>query len=368
MRVGIDAHMLGDHSGGNESFYLGILSALKPDECDEYYLFLNPGIDGSSYQDRFHIDHYKSGSSINRYIKELPDLCKKHRIDVLQTQYYIPFVRSCPVVALIHDISYERFGSMFARSELYRNKLLIPYAARKSNKVITVSEFSKQEIVDIYHIKPEKISVIYNAVSEDFRHLESDHNKRKEVREKYGIGDSPYIICVANLQPRKNIPRLIDAYLGLRQENPDDNLKLVLVGKKAWLYEPSVNAAARDDENIILTDYVERENLVALINEAQGFIYPSVYEGFGIPPLEALSCGTRIAVSDIPVMHEVVGDSAIYFDPYDVDDIKRALKKLTRQGTSDNNNEIILSRFSWDKSADKLKGIFKECVGLNYLA
>ncbi len=361
MRIGIDAHMLGDHSGGNETFYKGILDALVPEEGDQYYIFLNPGTDDSIYRKKFNVYYYRSNNTIMRYLFELPILCKKHSLDILHTQYYIPFFKPCPTVVLIHDISFEHFGEMFKKSELIRNKLLVSYAAKKSDRIITVSEFSKRDITDTYRIPENKISVVYNAVSSEFVRMGEDELNKTDVRSKYGIGNSEFIICVGNLQPRKNIPRLVNAYLEYLKDKPEKPMKLVIAGKKAWLYDESSNAALKDQENIIMTGYVEREDLISLYNLAKGFIYPSVFEGFGIPPLEALACGARVAVSDIPVMHEVIGEQAIYFDPYDVLSIKNAFNLL-----GDENDRVPINsyeyniKFSWESSAKKLSQVYKD--------
>lgn len=355
MRIGIDAHMLGDGSGGNESFFSGLLGAFEPDQKNEYYLFLKQGVDDSPYRDKFKIVRFKSQNALIRNFYELTKLSIDYKLDVLQTQYYIPFVRPCKTIVVIHDICFERFNNIFRKGEYIRNKLLIPYAARHADRIITVSEFSKKEISEVYRIPLDKIDVVYNAVDKAFRRLE-DFEREPSVRIKFDIGNSPYLICVGNLQPRKNIPRLIEAYNRYTCETESNPVKLVVVGKKAWLYDETFKAAA-DNPNIIMTGYVEREDLVKLLNESKGLIYPSIYEGFGIPPLEAYACGVPIAVSDIPVMREVVDGHTIYFDPYNVNSIYEAIKKIADDRAPETQYES-LSRFSWKKSAKKLQEIY----------
>lgn len=355
MRIGIDAHMLGDGSGGNESFFSGLLGAFEPDQKNEYYLFLKQGVDDSPYQDKFKIVRFKSQNAFIRNFYELTKLCLNYKLDLLQTQYYIPFVRPCKTIVVIHDICFERFDNIFRKGEYIRNKLLIPYAAHHADRIITVSEFSKKEISDVYRIPSDKIDVVYNAVDKSFRRLE-ESEKEPSVRKKFGIGDSPYLICVGNLQPRKNIPRLIEAYNKYTSEMEGSPAKLVVVGKKAWLYDETFKAAA-DNPNIIMTGYVEREDLVKLLNESKGLLYPSIYEGFGIPPLEACACGVPIAVSDIPVMREIVDGQAIFFDPYNVDSIYEAINEIADDRASEIQYENM-NRFSWPKSAMKLRKIY----------
>ncbi len=358
LRIGIDAHMLGDHSGGNESFYEGILKAFVPDKDKEYFLFMKEGVDDTPYRDRFNIVRFKSNKAFIRNFVELTALCIKYKLDVLHVQYYIPFIRPCKTVVTIHDICFEHFDDIFEKSEFYRNKLLIPYAARHSDAVITVSEFSKKDISDTYNIDENKIAVAYNAVDSDFKILSKEKKKSSIVKVKFGIGNSPYIICVGNLQPRKNIPRLVEAYLQYKKNNQSD-LRLVIVGKKAWQYEETLNSTNQDSDNIVLTGYVERQELIELLNQAEGFIYPSFYEGFGIPPLEALACGAKVAVSDIPVMHEVLDNSAIFFDPYDVGSIEKAIVKLYKPDVEKTTiQDEVVSKFSWDESAAAISHVY----------
>ena len=364
LRIGIDAHMIGDYSGGNESFYEGILRAFMPDKDKEYILFLKDGVDDSPYRDRFKIVRFKSKNAFIRNFVELTYLCFKYKIGVLHTQYYIPFIRPCKTVVTIHDICFEHFNDIFKKGEYYRNKILIPYAARHADRIITVSEFSKRDISDTYGIDESKIRVVYNAVDSDFRILSNKRKKSSIVRAKFGIGSEPFIICVGNLQPRKNIPRLVEAYLQYKKNNKS-NLKLVIVGKKAWMYDKTLNSISQDSENIVLTGYVSRLELIELLNQAEGFIYPSFYEGFGIPPLEALACGTKVAVSDIPVMHEILGGYPIYFDPYDVNSISTAIATLaendsiTVSSKKDTKIKDITEKFSWQISSKKIGDAYR---------
>ena len=364
MRIGIDGHMIGDHSGGNESYYTNILQSMKIEAKDEVYLFVRKGIDISPYEHKFNIVYFNSSSAFFRVFFELDYLCKKLRIEVLHTQYFIPFFRSCKVVCTIHDICFEHYKNIFTKREYYRQKILIPYAARKSEFVFTVSEHAKSDIVNCYHLNPANVIVTYNAVSERFRILEDKELDEEALRDKYLIGETPFLLTVGNLQPRKNLPRLIQAFNAWKNES-EMPAKLVIVGKKAWMYSEILQAAGATSGDVILTDYVTDEDLVRLYNAATAFIYPSFFEGFGIPPLEAMSCGTPVAVANATSLPEVVGDAGLYFDPFSITDIKKAIEKIMtddilRAELSEKGLERR-SCFSWNNSAEKILEAYHNC-------
>ena len=364
MVIGIDGHMLGDHSGGNESYYTNILRAMNVDPADKVYLFCKTNIDVSEFEKKFTVVRFKSQSSLKRNFVELNQLCNHYGIEVLHTQYFIPFIRSCKVVCTIHDICFEHYKNIFTKKEYYQQKLLIPYAAKHSVYIFTVSNHAKNDIVEHYHVNPENVVVTYNAVNEQFKVLHVGELQEEELREKFHIGGEPFVLTVGNLQPRKNLPRLIEAFNDWKIENQKP-VKLVIVGKKAWMYSDILKAVGVDNDSIVLTDYVSDEDLVRLYNAAACFIYPSFFEGFGIPPLEAMSCGTPVAVADATSLPEVVGDAGLYFDPFDTNEIKRCLHRLMNDKDLRGNLRIKgLSRrnlFSWEDSAKKIYSTYHMC-------
>ena len=313
----------------------------------------------AKYITGFNIVFFKNRNAAIRNYIELPGLCTKYNLDVLHTQYYLPFHCSCKTVVTIHDLSFEHYKNIFTTGEYIKDKLLVPYAAKHADKIVTVSNFSKEDIAKCYGIDQSKIAVVYNAVSSKFRKLTAEECAKLNIRGRYGIGHDNYFICVSNLQPRKNIPNLIKAFR-LYKEQGGGTDKLVLVGKKAWMFE-EIEKLASEDKDIILTEYVPKDDLVALLNEASGFIYPSIFEGFGIPPLEALSCGTPVAVSDIPVMREVLGDAAIYFDPEDKEKMAEAMTEICKSSATDKND--LLSKYLWKSSSSILEHLYKKLAG-----
>jgi glycosyltransferase involved in cell wall biosynthesis len=237
--IGIGGHVLGDKSGGNETYYKNLINHFSPEQCKKIILFLNKDYDASKLNFSGKIVRFKSRSALVRLYFELPYLSLKYRLRVLHLQYFIPFFRFCPVVTTIHDISYEHFDHIFTKKDYFLQKHLIPYAAKKSDAVFTVSEYSKKDIVDHYHVPAQKIVVTYNGVSKRFKQLDMSTDERKDLMSKYRIPQN-YMLCVGNLQPRKNIRRLLQAFLQLKQ-NADVDLCLVIIGEKAWMFDGIFN-------------------------------------------------------------------------------------------------------------------------------
>lgn len=365
IRIGIDGHMLGDHSGGNESYYSNMLKNMSLPENVKIYLFVKPDVDISEYKDKFEIVYFKKTNAMLRNFWELSALCIKYKLDVLHTQYFIPFVRPCKVVCTIHDICFEHFKDIFTKKEYYRQKLLIPYAARHSALIFTVSNHAKNDIIEHYGIPNEKIIVTYSAVCEAFRKLKNEELNESELREKFQIGNERYILCVCNLQPRKNLIRLIKAFIEMKKEAGRTE-KLVIVGKKAWMFNEIIRTALEGSTDIVFTDYVSKDDLIKLYNAAACFIYPSFFEGFGLPPLESMACGTPVAVARATSLPEVVGEAGIYFNPYDEKEIANSM--ITLLTDEKIREELIhtgirqVNIFNWKNSADTIMEMYMKVI------
>src|SRR2546425_2348592 len=208
-------------------------------------------------------------------------------------------------------------------------RLTVRRTARKAARVLALSESARQDIIETYDILPERVTAIPLAAPEHFGPV-TDDKELERVRHTYGIAGD-YILSVGSIQPRKNLVRLIGAYARLRNERPGIKLpKLVLVGKKAWLYTETLRAIEHSGvgDQILLTDYVSDTDLPALYSGALCFVYPSYFEGFGLPPLDAMKCGVPVIVSNKTSLPEVVGQAAMLVDPFDVNDIASAIEKV----------------------------------------
>jgi len=224
-------------------------------------------------------------------------------------------------VLTVHDAATLDHPEWFERKFALWYNALLPLLVRKVRAIITVSQFSKERIVQSTHVEPERVHVISNGVEPRFR--PTNPKTVEQVKRKFDL-NNPYILFVGSLEPRKNLKMLLEAW----QLGGFDGATLAVVGASGHLFQKlpfdSMPAAVR------MLGRVEDEVLPALYSGAAGFIYPSIYEGFGLPPLEAMACGCPVAVSDIPVHREVCGHAAMYFDPFTPADILRSLEWLLR--------------------------------------
>ena len=260
-------------------------------------------------------------------------------------------------VMTIHDVAFLFFPECFSSSLRHWLTLATEQGIQKARKIIAVSEATRQDLLAYYGIAPEKVIAIHHGVHEMFRPLEP--HVIAHVQQKYHL-ESPYLLCVGTLQRRKNIPRLIQAFYLLKQKYHLPH-KLVLIGQKYDdLPEDEIFATIERlflDEEVIWTGYVLAQDLPALMSGSEVFVLPSLYEGFGMPLLEAMACGVPVACSNISSLPEVVGDCGIMFDPYCVESIVETLYQLL--GDQDLRTELRakgLSRaasFSWSTCARK---------------
>lgn len=267
--------------------------------------------------------------------------------------HYGPRFSGVPYVVTIFDLSYLYYPNLFNKNDLYQLVNWSKYSIKKAKHIFAISKSTKDDIVKQYKINPSKISVTYMGYDQQTFRLQAKSDIEK-TKTKYKIrGD--YIVFVGTLQPRKNIERLIEAFNLVH--NKVDNLSLVIVGKKGWLYE-SIFQKVKDlnlTSKVVFTDFIPEEDLPPLISGAKLYVLPSLYEGFGIPVIEAQACGVPVVVSNTSSLPEVVGDSGILVGPRSVDSIASGIKKvLSSEKLSKDLIEkglINIRRFSWQKCA-----------------
>jgi glycosyltransferase involved in cell wall biosynthesis len=269
-------------------------------------------------------------------------------------------------VVTIHDISFEHYPQFFSPRDRLILKTLVPLSARRAAHILTVSQHAKREIVERYGLSPDKITVTYEAAGEQFRPI-ADPASLQVVRAKYGIGDSPFALALGNLQPRKNIARLVEAFAQYRSPLPTS---LVVAGKAQWRESEVFRAVQRAGlaGRVIFPGYVDDADLPALYSAATVFVYPSLYEGFGLPPLEAMACGTPVISSNAASLPEVVGDAALLIDPNDTAALAQALHTvlaepalhadLRRRGFD------RAAQFSWQRCAAETLAVYRQVCSM----
>lgn len=280
--------------------------------------------------------------------------------------YTVPLGVANKKVTIVHDMAFRVCPDTVAKkTRKWLGKNLEKYCQRASC-IVTVSEFSKREIHQYLGIPLEKIEVVYNGVDQEMFHPNYDNERISKVRETYKTGEN-YLLYLGTLEPRKNLETLIDAYRRMRNRVKDCP-KLVLAGKKGWLYD-SIFEMVKDyglERDVVFTGYIAENEVAPLICGARIFLFPSLYEGFGIPPLEAMACGTPVITSDTSSLPEVVGDAGIMIPPKEPEKLCEAMERLFRDDVLWEEYRVRgfaqAKKFTWKNSAEKLAGIYRRIV------
>jgi len=373
LRIAIDAHSVGTELGGNESYATNLIEALAEiDSTNDYTLYVTRREALERFNNRwpnFTVRATLPHTPLIRIPLALSAELRKNPVDVLHVQYTAPLVAPCPVVASIHDLAFEHLPRTFKRRSSMQLRLTVRHTARRAAHIITVSEYSRRDIMQTYGIAPHRITVTPPAASASFAPV-TDEIELARVRNLYGI-EGDYILNVGSIQPRKNLSRLIAAYSSLRRAQPEAKLpQLVLVGKCAWLYSETLRTIKQLElsNSVILTGYVPEAHLPALYSGALCFVYPSYFEGFGLPPLEAMKCGAAVIVGNKTSLPEVVGDAALLVDPFNVDDIASAMEKLMVDSSlrSHLRSKALeqAKLFDWRETARKTLAVYKKAADL----
>ena len=275
------------------------------------------------------------------------------------TEHLLMPLWGVPTVLTIHDLIPQLVPEHHKPLNRWYLSWTMPLYCRRADHIIAVSGATRRDLLAMYHLPPEKVSVIHEAASPRFRpQTELSHER---VRGMYGLPEE-YLLYVGTIEPRKNLERLLEAWTPLRQAG--ECPPLVIVGKRGWLSDSFYAAleASAVREDIILTGYVQDADLPAIYSAATAFVWPSLYEGFGLPPLEAMACGTPVVCADVSSMPEVVGDAALLFDPQDVGAMRdmirrlvvdRALREELRQ-----RGFVQAAKFSWSRAARETLAVY----------
>ena len=361
--AGIDAHVVGRRKTGNETYVVNLANALsqRPDVRPLAYLDAGaawPGTGGPETRE------LSWRSSFLRIPLELPVRARRDGCDLLHVQYVVPPITRLPIVTMIHDVSFEDIPGLFPRRTELRLKLTVRHAVRVSSALVTVSEFTRGRIVSHYGVDPDRIIVTPNGVGERWRPVPRDSALAT-------LADlslpSSFVLAVGNLHPRKNIPRQVRAMAAARRSGAGD-LHLVLAGQPWWRtgdIDRAVEQAAAGDW-VHFLGYVDDASLQALYSCADVVAYPSLYEGFGLPVLEALACGAVVVASNSSSIPEVAGDAAILFDPEN----EAAMADAIATATTDRPTRARLrraaplqtARFTWDRCAELTASAYRAAL------
>jgi len=282
---------------------------------------------------------------------------KHYKIDLfLSPECYLSLGSKVPTLMVIHDINYEHTKDNLKPSHQRYMHFFSSRFAHKSTRIATVSVFSKQDIVDTYHINPNKIDVVYDGAHEGYHPLSA--SLKQEIRDKYARG-CPFFIFVGTIIKRKNLATVLTAFDRYKELNHDDK-KLVVVGHKVWWQDELKDAydQMKHKDEVIFVGRADADVLVELMGSAEALVYPSLFEGFGIPIVEAFQAEVPVITSNCTSMPEVAGNAAILVEPTDVTMLTDALQRITDDVSL--REELVMKgrqqreKFSWNKTADRL--------------
>ena len=369
MRVAIDARKL--HDFGIGTYIRNLLRHLaRADQDTEFVLLCGEADLGVAAQlgPNFRAVLEPSPNYSLREQVHVPWVLRRERPNVYHAPHYVlPAGVRCPSVVTIHDCIHlmfpqylpNRVAYAYARAQMWS-------AARRSNCILTVSEASKRDILHLFNVAPEKIVVVYNAIDSHFSVTPSEEAVAR-VRERYQL-DHPFVLYVGNIKPHKNLVRLIEAFDELRRGELED-LKLLIIGDQISKLPALRRAVHRHKlhKHVRFLGYLADDQLAILYRLASVFAFPSLYEGFGLPPLEAMASGTPVVTSNVSSLPEVVGGAAVLVDPYDVDAIVDGLRRvLTNPTLAAEMRQKGIARareFSWERSVAKTWAVYQQIAG-----
>jgi glycosyltransferase involved in cell wall biosynthesis len=369
VRIAIDARKLRDYGVG--TYVRNLLRHLARIDGSTDYVVLCRAADAATVGglgENFRAVTEKARPySVSEQIAIPMDL-RRERVDLFHAPHYVlPPLTRCRSVVTIHDCIHLRFPQYLPNRVAYayaRASLWI--ATHRSDRVLTVSEASKRDILRYFRVPERKIDVIYNAIDERFGQPPAP-DEIERVRERYQL-DGPFILYAGNIKPHKNLERLIEAFHSLRLGGGFDHVRLLIIGDEISKYATLRRAVHRHKlhKHVRFFGFVPDETLASLYRLASVFVFPSLYEGFGLPPLEAMASGTPVITSNVSSLPEVVGDAAILIDPYEPESIADAMRRVLTDGAlRDQLRERGLARareFSWDRSVRRVREIYDEVM------
>jgi len=371
MHIGLNAHLLSlahTYRGAGIHWYIYnlLLNLALADQVNQYTVFLGdrrfPPNSGLTLRTSWlPTTHPLVRIGWEQLVQ--PFVLWQEKIDLVHSLAFVtPLVSPCPSVITIYDLSFLIFSQSFKYLKRLYLTLLTRLSARKARRIITISESTKRDTVRLLGVSSKKVAVVYCGVDRAFRPL--PEREVASFRQKRGLPER-IILFVGTIEPRKNVARLVEAYSHLK----DGQVKLVIGGARGWLYE---EVFARVEEldltgDVLFPGYIPPEELPLWYNAAELFVYPSLYEGFGLPPLEAMACGTPVITSNVSSLPEVVGEAGLTVDPMNSKGLAEAINQVLGDGALRQSMRerglARASRFSWAKAARETVGVYRRALG-----
>jgi len=364
MRVGIDARLVYYSQAGIGQYIIHLVNGLAQVDSENEYVLLQSRKDDTTILEQPNFRRISlwtpSHHRLERYSLNVELV--RLGLDVLHSPDFIPPHKpSCKSVITVHDLAFLLYPH-FLTKESARYYGHIDQAVRWTDHIIAVSESTKRDTIQHLGAPEDKITVVYEAANPIFRPLDRVQ-AREQVRNRHGV-DGPFILFVSTIEPRKNVPTLVRALWQLLECYKED-VHLVLAGGRGWLFEDAfaVVEELKLDDRVHFVGRVSSEDLLHLYNAAELLAHPAFYEGFGLPPLEAMACGLPVIVSNVASLPEVVGDAGLLFDPHDVDELTVGLWRVLnddqlRREMRDKGLRQA-GRFSWERAARETQAIYK---------
>jgi glycosyltransferase involved in cell wall biosynthesis len=370
VRIAIDARKLRDYGIG--TYVRNLLRHLaRLDDYSEYIVLCRDEDRAFAAElgENFRAVPERSGGYSVREQLAVPLDLRRERADLFHAPHYVlPPLTPCRSVVTIHDCIHLRFpqylptriGYAYARAQMW-------LATHKAARVITVSEASKRDILRYFRVPESRIDVIYNAIDERFWH-EPDPEDISRTRERYRL-TAPFVLYAGNIKPHKNLERLIEAFHLLRQGSPDlREVELLIIGDEISKYPTLRRAVHRHKlhKHVRFFGFVPDQTLASLYRLANAFVFPSLYEGFGLPPLEAMASGTPVIASNVSSLPEVVGDAALMIDPYEpgaiADAMRQVLTDSQLRADLRARGYVRAREFSWERSVRRVREVYEEVM------
>jgi glycosyltransferase involved in cell wall biosynthesis len=334
MRIGIDATPLPSQPVGAGTYIIELVRALAELNSDHQFVVFahhsRLSLFGDCPNQLVQWISVKDKPPALRFAWEqimLPGLANRLDLDILHSLHYTsPRKLGCASVVTFHDMTFFLYPQFHTLSKRWLFPIMIRSSARTSTAIAVVSETTRRDTIKILNVPPGKIHTTPNGISPAFRKI-TDSTQMDACRKKYNLPEK-FILYLGTIEPRKNLPLLLRAYHQFVQENTSH--PLVIAGKRGWMYDQVLETVKklRLETSVYFTGYIAREDLPVIYNLAEVLVYPSIYEGFGLPPLEAMACGTPVIVTEISTNQEHVGEAGFYFPPEDEMALVQALRTL----------------------------------------